>query len=60
MKEVKEYFHKHPDRDRITYVDSPEAALPGAEALIICTEWQVFRNADLPADQIPVKKSRDF
>jgi UDPglucose 6-dehydrogenase len=47
MDEVKEYFRKHPDRNRINYVGSPEAALPGAEALIVCTEWEVFRKADL-------------
>ncbi|MBM4287758.1 MAG: UDP-glucose/GDP-mannose dehydrogenase family protein [Deltaproteobacteria bacterium] len=46
MNEVKKYFHQHPERDRITYGEFPEAVLPGADALIICTEWQVFRKAD--------------
>ena len=30
--------------DRIAYADSHMEALEGADALLICTEWQVFRN----------------
>ncbi|MDG2425938.1 MAG: UDP-glucose/GDP-mannose dehydrogenase family protein [Flavobacteriales bacterium] len=33
--------------DRITYCDDPYAALESADALLICTEWQVFRTPDL-------------
>ncbi|AEB07997.1 UDP-glucose dehydrogenase family protein [Desulfobacca acetoxidans] len=47
MKEVQFYFRKHANRDRITYADLPEAALPKAEALIINTEWEVYKNAEL-------------
>ena len=32
--------------DRISYTDRPLDALTGADALVICTEWQVFRNPD--------------
>jgi len=30
----------------ITYCDDPYAALPGADALVVCTEWQEFRTPD--------------
>ncbi len=33
--------------DVITYASSMEAALDGADALVICTEWNDFREADL-------------
>lgn len=33
--------------DRIGYADSPYAALEGADALIIATEWSEFRTPDL-------------
>ncbi len=32
--------------DKIEYRDSSMAALEGCDALLICTEWQVFRNPD--------------
>lgn len=32
--------------DRITYADDPYAALAGADALVIVTEWRVYRNPD--------------
>ncbi|TVR42621.1 MAG: UDP-glucose/GDP-mannose dehydrogenase family protein [Cryomorphaceae bacterium] len=32
--------------DRIEYADNPYEALDGADALIIATEWAVFRNPD--------------
>lgn len=32
--------------DQIQYSDSPMGALEGCDALLICTEWQVFRNPD--------------
>ena len=34
---------------RITYADTPEAALVGCEALIIVTEWKAFRSPDFEA-----------
>ena len=32
--------------DRIAYAEGHMDALEGADALLICTEWQVFRNPD--------------
>ena len=31
---------------RIEFVDAPMDALPGAEALVIVTEWKAFRSPD--------------
>lgn len=33
--------------DRITYASSPNDALNNADALIVCTEWNLFRNLDI-------------
>jgi len=33
-------------QDRITYAESEYAALKGAEALLVLTEWNEFRNPD--------------
>ena len=33
--------------DRITYHDDPYEALPGADALVLCTEWADYREPDL-------------
>ena len=32
--------------DRIQFAEDPYSALDGADALLICTEWQVFRTPD--------------
>jgi UDPglucose 6-dehydrogenase len=32
--------------DRIAYADSPEAAIDGADALAVLTEWNTFRRPD--------------
>ena len=37
--------------DRIAYADTPEAALDGADALVIVTEWKAFRSPDFDAMQ---------
>lgn len=37
------------DLDRITFVDSSMAAVAGADALAIVTEWKAFRNPDFGA-----------
>lgn len=34
-------------RDQLSLVQSREAAVQGAEALVICTEWKAFRAVDL-------------
>ncbi|MBJ7264420.1 MAG: hypothetical protein JHC61_12170 [Burkholderiaceae bacterium] len=34
------------DRSRIAFCESKEAAVEGADALVICTEWKPFRAPD--------------
>ncbi|MHA7834441.1 MAG: UDP-glucose dehydrogenase family protein [Algiphilus sp.] len=34
------------DRDDLALVDTPEAALEGADALVLVTEWKVFQSPD--------------
>ena len=41
MEEARHFFG-----DRITYAESPLAALDGADALLIVTEWKEFRSPD--------------
>jgi len=43
MHEAQRIFGKEP---RLSYADSPMAALDGADALIIVTEWKEFRSPD--------------
>jgi UDPglucose 6-dehydrogenase len=38
--------------DKIQYADNHMDALDGADALLICTEWQVFRNPDIEAIKV--------
>ena len=38
---------KHTLGDRVTYGDSSDAVLNGADALVLVTEWSEFRNPDL-------------
>lgn len=33
----------HPDQQHLEFSDSQEQALQGADALVVCTEWQHFR-----------------
>ncbi len=33
--------------DRLTYVEDPQAAVQGADALVIVTEWKAYRSPDL-------------
>src|SRR5699024_2665096 len=37
------------ERDDLLLCDSPEAAVEGADALVLATEWQVFRAPDFAA-----------
>jgi UDPglucose 6-dehydrogenase len=40
-------FADHPEwLDRVDYVETPNAALEGADALVIVTEWKAFRSPD--------------
>ena len=34
--------------DRVQYADTPYAAVEGADALFLCTEWNEFRQPDFP------------
>ncbi|NRP60348.1 UDP-glucose/GDP-mannose dehydrogenase family protein [Marinobacterium sp. xm-d-564] len=45
--EAMEETHRiYGDRDDLTLVDDREAAVEGADALVICTEWKSFRAVD--------------
>ena len=45
-------YEDHPDwLSRIRYADTPDAALDGAAALVIVTEWKAFRSPDFDAMQ---------
>ncbi|MPM64780.1 UDP-glucose 6-dehydrogenase [bioreactor metagenome] len=43
------------DEARLTYADSPMAALDGADALVIATEWKEFRSPDFKAIKATLK-----
>ena len=43
---MKEAQHCFPDEPRLSYAESQTAALEGADALIIVTEWREFRSPD--------------
>ncbi|HEX8986427.1 MAG TPA: UDP-glucose/GDP-mannose dehydrogenase family protein [Rhodocyclaceae bacterium] len=45
----------YPGESRIDYADSPMAALPGADALVIVTEWKEFRSPDFDAIKAALK-----
>jgi UDPglucose 6-dehydrogenase len=45
-KAMGESAHIYGERGDLTYAKSPEEALEGADALVICTEWKMFRTAD--------------
>ena len=50
---MKEAQHCFPNEPRLTYADTQTAALEGADALIIVTEWREFRSPDF--DHIKAK-----
>jgi UDPglucose 6-dehydrogenase len=47
MDEVKKYFQDYPYPEQIIYAPEAEKALSDAEALIINTEWDLFRQFDI-------------
>ncbi len=47
MLEVQKHYENYPYPERIVYAPTPEAALEGADALVINTEWDVFRQFDV-------------
>jgi len=46
-----DYEHEPALLERIAYAETPEAALEGADALVIVTEWKAFRSPDFDAMQ---------
>ncbi|MEJ5211229.1 MAG: UDP binding domain-containing protein, partial [Burkholderiales bacterium] len=44
------------DEPRLTYADTPMEALDGADALVIVTEWKVFRSPDFEAMRTRLKQ----
>jgi UDPglucose 6-dehydrogenase len=49
-----------PDQRCLSYVDEPMAALNGADALVIVTEWKAFRSPDFAAVKAALKESLIF
>jgi UDPglucose 6-dehydrogenase len=43
-------------RDGIAFADSPEAALAGADALLVVTEWKAFRSPDFDGMKAQLKR----
>ena len=48
------------NRKDLTLADDPQAALKGADALIIVTEWQLFRSPDFDAIKAALKEPLIF
>ena len=46
--------------DKITYADNPNDALKGADALMIMTEWPVFRTPDFDKIKKELKRAINF
>jgi UDPglucose 6-dehydrogenase len=46
--------------DKIQYADNEYDALKGADALIICTEWSIFRNPDFSRIKLEMKGNAIF
>jgi UDPglucose 6-dehydrogenase len=57
MTEAQRIFHDEP---RLSYVDTPLAALDGADGLIIVTEWKEFRSPDFAAIKQRLKQPLVF
>jgi UDPglucose 6-dehydrogenase len=57
MHEAQRVFAGEP---RLTYAESPMAALDGADALIIVTEWKEFRSPDFAAVKAKLKQALIF
>jgi UDPglucose 6-dehydrogenase len=43
---MQETQHLYPDESKLMLMGTPESVLAGADALIICTEWQQFKAPD--------------
>jgi UDPglucose 6-dehydrogenase len=53
---MKEAQHAFANEPRLTYADTQAAALEGAEALIIVTEWREFRSPNFEAIKTKLKQ----
>lgn len=53
MEEAKRIFGEQP---KLTYAENPMAALDGADALLIITEWKEFRSPDFDAVKARLKQ----
>ncbi len=53
---MREARHCFPDEPRLTYADNQTAALEGADALIIVTEWREFRSPDFDTIKAKLKQ----
>lgn len=62
MKNTKEYFEQnHSDICHlITYTEEQYQAIEGADALAICTEWNLFRTPDFDKMKVLLKNSAIF
>ncbi len=52
---MQETRHIYGDRPDLHYADTPMDALPGADALVIATEWKVFKSPDFDAIKAQLK-----
>lgn len=57
---MSEAQHCFPDEPRLTYADNQTAALEGADALIIVTEWREFRSPDFDTIKAKLKQPMIF
>jgi UDPglucose 6-dehydrogenase len=57
MEETQRIYGNHP---QLTMVDEPMKALDGADALLIVTEWKVFRSPDFDAIKSKLKQPLVF
>lgn len=57
MEETRRIYGDHP---QLTLVDEPMKALDGADALLIVTEWKVFRSPDFDAIKARLKQPLIF
>lgn len=57
MEETRRIYGNHP---QLTLVDEPMKALDGADALLIVTEWKVFRSPDFDAIKARLKQPLIF
>ncbi|MDR7305634.1 UDP-glucose/GDP-mannose dehydrogenase family protein [Rhodoferax saidenbachensis] len=53
---MKESKHCFPDEPRLSYAENQTAALEGADALIIVTEWREFRSPDFDTIKTKLKQ----